>query len=97
MRKELKQLTGLNQAPSFWMVNRWPRSMPQYQVGHLERLQFIAQFLHQHYPGVFLAGAGYRGVGIPDCIAQGEEAANQAVNFLEKQDKSPNKAIPTTT
>lgn len=96
VRKELKQLTGLNQTPSFWMVNRWPRSMPQYQVGHLERLQFIAQFLHQHYPGVFLAGAGYRGVGIPDCIAQGEEAANQAVNFLEKQDKSPNEAIPTT-
>jgi oxygen-dependent protoporphyrinogen oxidase len=82
VRRELKQITGLDKEPHFWQVNRWPKSMPQYAVGHMERLKILSRLLPQRYPGLFLCGAGYRGVGIPDCIAQGQEAADQALSFL---------------
>jgi oxygen-dependent protoporphyrinogen oxidase len=55
--------------------------MPQYNLGHLERLAAIETRLAAH-PGILLAGAALRGVGIPDCIASGEEAAERAGDFL---------------
>jgi oxygen-dependent protoporphyrinogen oxidase len=52
--------------------------MAQYGVGHLERLQRIESLLQQ-LPGVALAGNGYRGIGVPDCIRSGTEAASRAL------------------
>jgi oxygen-dependent protoporphyrinogen oxidase len=60
--------------PVLTRVQRWPWGMPQYLLGHPERLERIEQELAAH-PGLALAGAAYRGVGIPDCIASGEAAA----------------------
>ena len=57
-------------------VHRWPRGMPQYVLGSLERLAVIERRLAEH-PGLAVAGAAYRGVGIPDCIASGEQAAER--------------------
>lgn len=71
---ELKDLLGLRGKPVLTRVHRWPRAMPQYRVGHLERLAQIEQTLREH-SGILLAGAAYRGIGLPDCIRQGEEAA----------------------
>lgn len=82
VRKEMKQIIGLDQEPLFYHVNRWPQSMPQYQIGHVERLQTVQEHLASAYPGLFLCGAGYRGIGIPDCIAQGKAAALEAFTFL---------------
>ena len=48
--------------------------MPQYNLGHPARLERIAARM-QDLPGLQLAGNGYRGIGIPDCIASGEQAA----------------------
>ena len=48
--------------------------MAQYTVGHLERLERIER-LRRQLPGLALAGNGYRGIGVPDCIRSGEEAA----------------------
>ena len=53
--------------------------MAQYGVGHLERLGRIER-LCQELPGLAFAGNGYRGIGIPDCIRSGQEAANQVLN-----------------
>jgi oxygen-dependent protoporphyrinogen oxidase len=64
-----------------WKVARWPRSMPQYEVGHLDRLERIEAAL-AGTPGIFLAGSAYRGVGIADCVRQGQEAANRALGYL---------------
>jgi protoporphyrinogen/coproporphyrinogen III oxidase len=81
-REELKQLLGISARPLFARVSRWKSSMPQYQVGHKGRLQQVRAALEQQRPGVYLAGSGYDGVGIPDCITQGKEAAEQVYQFL---------------
>ncbi len=78
VRTELKKITGLDAEPIHTEVNRWDRAMPQYTLGHLDRLGAIQQSLHE-LPGLFLAGAAYRGIGIPDCIRDGTEAAKSVV------------------
>jgi oxygen-dependent protoporphyrinogen oxidase len=79
---ELRAVLGITARPLLHRVFRWPRAMPQYTVGHLGRLAVIEQRLNQH-PGLYVAGNGYRGIGIPDCIASGETAAIRAVTFIE--------------
>lgn len=74
-RRELETLFGISAPPSLARVFRWPRGMPQYTVGHRERLVRIDRLLERH-PGLHLAGCSYRGVGIPDCIASGWRAAD---------------------
>jgi oxygen-dependent protoporphyrinogen oxidase len=73
-RRELSELLGIEAAPRFTRVHRYPRAMPQYQVGHLERVAAIEARLARH-PGLALAGNAYRGVGVPDCVHSGERAA----------------------
>ncbi|HEX4746061.1 MAG TPA: protoporphyrinogen oxidase [Gaiellaceae bacterium] len=82
------ELVGLARAelrtdaePMRTWVNRWPRGMPQYVLGHPGRLLRIEERLARH-PGLAVAGAAYRGVGIPDCIASGEAAAESVVKAL---------------
>ena len=79
--RELNEICGESLRPSFHRVYRWTVSMPEYGLGHLERLQEIESRVAEQ-PGLFLAGNGYRGVGIPDCIQSGERAAGAAVRFM---------------
>lgn len=83
---DLRQITGLRQAPAFHQVTRWKHAMPQYAVGHLGRLEKTRQALAADFPGVFLAGASYGGVGLPDCIRQGEQAAHDLLDQLAQRD-----------
>jgi oxygen-dependent protoporphyrinogen oxidase len=76
-RAELRRV-GVDADPSLTRVHRWPRGMPQYVLGHPERLARIDALVSGH-PGLALAGAAYRGVGVPDCIRSGEEAAESVV------------------
>jgi oxygen-dependent protoporphyrinogen oxidase len=78
VRNELQQILGLRDAPRFARVFKWKSAMPQYGVGHLERLKRIEQ-LQGGLPGLVLAGNGYRGIGIPDCVRSGTEAARFVV------------------
>jgi protoporphyrinogen/coproporphyrinogen III oxidase len=55
--------------------------MAQYNVGHLERLEKIAQ-LRRNLPGLALCGNAYRGIGVPDCVRSGKEAAESVMSFL---------------
>jgi protoporphyrinogen/coproporphyrinogen III oxidase len=73
VREELRQIVGITAEPRFTRIYRWERAMAQYGVGHLERLQRIDNLLAQ-LPGLALAGNGYRGIGVPDCIRSGNEA-----------------------
>jgi oxygen-dependent protoporphyrinogen oxidase len=82
VQEELRHLVGLTGEPIYAEVNRWPRGIPQYTLGHLERLNAIERSLDR-YPGLVLAGAAYRGIGIPDCIRDGTEAASAVVRFLK--------------
>lgn len=81
VRRELREILALTAEPLFARVYRWDRAMAQYEVGHLERLDRIEQ-LQRQTPGLFLAGNAYRGIGVPDCIRSGNEAADSAMNFL---------------
>jgi protoporphyrinogen/coproporphyrinogen III oxidase len=74
VRNELQQILGLRATPLFARVYKWKSAMAQYAVGHLERLDRI-EHLRQQLPGLALAGNGYRGIGIPDCIRSGQDAA----------------------
>jgi oxygen-dependent protoporphyrinogen oxidase len=81
VRAELRRALGITASPLLQRVFRWPRAMPQYTVGHLDRLAAVEQRLTA-YPGLYLAGNGYRGIGLPDCIASGEQAAAAAARLL---------------
>jgi oxygen-dependent protoporphyrinogen oxidase len=78
VREDLRQIIKVTADPLFNRVYRWKGAMAQYGVGHLERLQRIESLLQQ-LPGVALAGNGYRGIGVPDCIRSGTEAASRAL------------------
>ncbi|MGH9873589.1 MAG: protoporphyrinogen oxidase, partial [Pyrinomonadaceae bacterium] len=73
--KDLRDSLGIERRPLFAEVAKWERSMPQYHVGHLERVKRIEERLVA-LPGLFLAGNAYTGLGIPDCIRSGEAAAD---------------------
>ncbi|HUI26467.1 MAG TPA: protoporphyrinogen oxidase [Candidatus Kryptonia bacterium] len=81
VRQELSELLGVSAGPLLTRVHRHRQAMPQYRVGHLERMARIEASLSR-LPGLALAGNAYRGVGIPDCIHSGEQAAETAMNYL---------------
>ncbi|SFS60972.1 protoporphyrinogen oxidase [Marininema halotolerans] len=81
VREDLKRILAIDAKPTFTLVTRWPFGMPQYTVGHADWEQEV-QKKATHLPGLFLAGASYRGVGIPDCIDQGKKAVDDSLHFL---------------
>lgn len=80
VRQELRQILGLESAPIFSFISRWPSAMAQYTVGHEDHLTRIASVL-QKYPRMYLAGNAYSGIGISDCIRTGKAAAQQAIDI----------------
>lgn len=79
VRSELAEMLGVHGEPDFVRVYRYPHSMPQYHVGHLDRVDRIESRLRQ-YRCLALAGNAYRGVGVPDVISSGEESAETILN-----------------
>ena len=84
VRAELSAISGITAAPAYVEVNRWWKAMPQYTLGHIDRLTQLEAALSR-YPGLVVTGAGYRGVGIPDCIRDGALAAGRVMRFLSAQ------------
>ena len=82
VQNELQQIVGLRAEPLFIRVYKWKSAMAQYSVGHLERLERI-EALRKQLPGLALAGNGYRGIGVPDCVRSGREAAKQVTQIKE--------------
>jgi oxygen-dependent protoporphyrinogen oxidase len=80
VRNELQQILGLRATPRFARVYKWKSAMAQYGVGHLEHLERIER-LRQQFRGLALAGNGYRGIGVPDCVRSGSEAVKQVLNL----------------
>ncbi|HEX8709626.1 MAG TPA: protoporphyrinogen oxidase [Pyrinomonadaceae bacterium] len=81
VRRDLRELLGIERAPLFCEVSKWPRSMAQYHLGHIERVGRIRERLGA-LPTLGLAGNAYGGAGIPDCIRSGERAADELTNAL---------------
>jgi oxygen-dependent protoporphyrinogen oxidase len=80
--EDIAALLGISGAPCLTRVWRHPDAMPQYQVGHLDRVAAIESRL-EALPGLALAGGAYRGVGIADCVHSGEGAAERLASSLK--------------
>jgi oxygen-dependent protoporphyrinogen oxidase len=78
-RSELQSIMGVEAEPVFDNIARWPNSMAQYTVGHEKRVERIEE-LARAIPGLYLAGNAYRGIGIPDCVRMGQEAATKIIS-----------------
>ena len=80
--QELKEIAGIGAQPTFSKVYRWEKSMPRYTVGHLDRVAAMDEAL-KAFPGLYLIGSSYRGIGIGDCVKSGFEAAEAVLKLLE--------------
>ena len=83
VREDLEALLGISGTPILCRTTRYPDCMPQYNVGHLDRVERIETRL-KRFPTLALAGKSYRGVGIADCIGSGEAAAEGMVDHLSR-------------
>jgi oxygen-dependent protoporphyrinogen oxidase len=80
-REELADILRIEGDPLLTRLYRFPRQSPQYTVGHLDRVAAIEQRIAA-LPGLYLAGSGFRAIGIPDCIADARATAGRAAEFL---------------
>jgi oxygen-dependent protoporphyrinogen oxidase len=78
---EMAELLRITGDAALVRVFRWTRATPQYTVGHAARVSVIENRLAR-FPGMFVTGSGYRGTGIPDCIADARATAAQAAAIL---------------
>ena len=81
LAEDLRQVVGLDAPLAHGRITRWERGLPEYRVGHLELVAAAERALAGH-SRVALAGSSYRGSGLPDCIRQGQEAAEQVLGQL---------------
>lgn len=82
VRGDLKELMNITAEPLFAEITRLPHSMPQYPVGHVEETAKLRKELSSRLPSVYITGAAFDGVGLPDCIRQGKELAQQMASHL---------------
>ena len=84
IRRELEAIVGITAVPQYTEIHRWTRGMPQYVLGHRERLTQVEHLLAE-WPGVYVTGAGLYGIGIPDCIREGTKVGHQLVRDLSQK------------
>lgn len=82
VREELKDIMGLEAEPVLTRIYRWRDSMPQYTIGHAEKVSGIEGLVSGH-PGLYLTGSAYRGIGISDTVREAEETAKKVVDYLK--------------
>ncbi len=85
---DLRRLIGVRGEPLFTELHRWPRSMPQYPVNHLQRVAKMRARVSD-YPGLAVAGNAFGGVGIPDCVNSAEIAAEHVMHHLARLPDRP--------
>lgn len=81
VREDLRIALGITASPDHSTIVRWPKGIPQYQIGHLERIRRIGERA-ANYPGLFLGGNSYRGVSINDCTQDAEAIGKAVVKYL---------------
>lgn len=83
VRKDLKTISRIEDEPVYTQVSRWKQAMPQYGIGHATWMEHMEKEIQNQWPGLFFAGASYRGIGIPDCIDQGKQAVESVWRFIQ--------------
>ncbi|MDQ0217596.1 protoporphyrinogen oxidase [Peribacillus cavernae] len=89
--EDLNKTMSISDKPDFSIVTRWKDAMPQYTVGHKQRIEKVRNEVREELPGVFLAGSSFEGLGLPDCIDQAEKAVEDVVQYLKENRGSPEK------
>jgi len=77
---ELKPILTLKSDPDMVRIYRWEKAIPQYLLGHSKNLELLDDRL-RHYPGLYLAGNAYRGIGMNDCIENGYKLADRIAGY----------------
>lgn len=85
VRDDLRHMLAVDAAPCLAVVRRWNEALPEYAVGHLERVAEMERRATS-LPRLALAGAAYRGVGVSDCVRSGESAAQRVAEMLAAHD-----------
>lgn len=85
VRQDLKATMGITAEPLFTELTPLMHSMPQYPVGHLDRIRRIREGLAKRMPEVLITGAAFHGVGLPDCVKQGKESALELSRLLKEK------------
>ncbi|MGM0846404.1 MAG: protoporphyrinogen oxidase [Bacillota bacterium] len=80
--QDLNKIMNITMDPEFTVVSRWKNAMPQYTVGHKERLEELQTNVQNELPGLFIAGSSFEGLGLPDCIDQGEKSVKNVLDYL---------------
>ncbi len=83
--EDIKKVMKIKNKHIFYRISRWRHSMPQYTVGHVDWVNQLEEELAKNYPGLFVAGASYRGIGIPDCINQAKAAVEKVLKQIQTQ------------
>lgn len=81
---DLNKTMNITEKPEFTVITRWKKAMPQYTVGHKGRMEMLKKEAKKQLPGVFFSGSSYEGLGIPDCIDQGELAVQHVLTHLSR-------------
>lgn len=79
---DLNKTMEIDEKPEFHIIRRWKKSMTQYVVGHKQLVEEVGDQLQKQLPGVYLAGGSYKGIGVPDCIDQGEAVVEKLKKHL---------------
>ncbi len=84
VQKELRDIMGISNDPEFNHIIRYKRAIPQYIVGHEERMVKISSLMEKH-PALFLTGNAFRGVGFNDCVINAEKTAERVVEAVKEK------------
>jgi oxygen-dependent protoporphyrinogen oxidase len=84
VKADLKTIMGIKAPPAFSRIYRHDKAIPQYTVGHPQRVELLWQKLREH-PGLFLTGNSYRGIGLNDCVAAAHRAVTETMAHLARR------------
>ncbi|PTY78394.1 protoporphyrinogen oxidase [Heyndrickxia sporothermodurans] len=90
---DLNKLVELSDEPDFTIVSRWKNAMPQYTIGHEERVKALKDNIVKNLPGVIIGGSSFEGISVPDCISQGESIVKDVLQYLRKLNTSKQEVI----
>nr|AGZ63425.1 protoporphyrinogen oxidase [Mammaliicoccus lentus] len=79
---DLNKIMTIKGEPEFFIVTKLPNSMPQYEVGHIDRIRHIQKHIEDNYNNLILTGASFDAVGLPDCVQMAKNASDKMINYL---------------
>nr|WP_263312902.1 protoporphyrinogen oxidase [Mammaliicoccus sp. Marseille-Q6498] len=80
---DLNKIMTIKGEPEFSIVTKMPNSMPQYEVGHIDRIRDIQEHIENTYHNLIITGSSFDAVGLPDCVQMAKDASDKMINYLK--------------